>query len=93
MSLCNVSLLGKNGNFHCNRVNYAKHRVLAISSHLLPAKRLRFSCNSVEDVTRCLYDSRNVSRVPEADSDEVASVVVNGTMFTVANGTGTTFNV
>lgn len=37
--------------------------------------------------------SRNISRVPKADSDEVASVVVSGTMFTVANGTGTTFNV
>lgn len=66
--------------------------MLAINSHLLLAKRLRFSRNSVEDVTRCLYDSRNISRVPKADSDEVASVVVSDMMFTVANGTGTTFN-
>jgi len=65
--------------------------MLAISSHFLPAKRLRFSCNSLEDVTRCLYDSCNISRVPKADSDEVSVVV--STMFTIANGTGTTFNV
>lgn len=56
--------------------------IVCLQLALMPVKRLRFSCNSVEDVTRCLYDSRNVSRVPEADSDEVASVVVNGTMFT-----------
>lgn len=67
--------------------------MFAISSHLLSAKRLRFSRNSAEDVTRCLYDSRNISRVPKADSDEIASVVVSGVIFTVVNGTGTTFNV
>lgn len=51
------------------------------------AKRLRFSRSSAPK-TRCLYDCRNISRVPKADSDEEASAVVSGAMFTAANGTG-----
>lgn len=53
----------------------------------------RFSCNYIEDVTRCLYDCRNISRVPKVDLDEEASVVVSGTVFTAADGTGIAFNV